>query len=429
MVRFMVSTVLLVLLLALPLSASGPVLVQSNLTCQSSRNVKTVNLAFTKAQVAGDLNVVVVGWNDDTVTVASVSDSLGNAYNIATGPLTVAGGGAGAGSLSEVIYYAANITAGANTVTVNWNGSGAAIPDLRILEYSGVSGVDAASGAAGTSTDADSGSATTTNANDLIFGTNMSHTSITASGGSGFQLRTKTWCGDIAEDKTVNTAGSYNATATMSASGTWIMQMVAFSATPTAQEGTLHLSVAFGSVNVGSTGTQTLNVQNNGQGATTISSIAFSNPVFSSPSPALPVTLQPGAVLALVVNFNPTAAQVYNATATVASNATNAASGQQAFLLSGTGSGTTPPAHSVLLAWTASTSSGVTGHNVYRGTTRGGPYTKQSSSLVTGTTWTDNAVSTGQTYYYVVTAVSASGESGYSNETSATLPTLLGIPR
>ncbi|MBZ5547413.1 MAG: hypothetical protein LAO22_05535 [Acidobacteriia bacterium] len=47
-----------------------------------------------------------------------------------------------------------------------------------------------------------------------------------------------------------------------------------------------------------------------------------------------------------------------------------------------------------------------------------------NTSLDASTAFTDNSVTAGQTYYYVVTAVDASSnESGYSNETSAVIPT------
>jgi fibronectin type 3 domain-containing protein len=75
------------------------------------------------------------------------------------------------------------------------------------------------------------------------------------------------------------------------------------------------------------------------------------------------------------------------------------------------------------LAWTASTSSGVTGYDIYRGTASGGPYTQINSSSVAGTTYTDSTVAAGQAYYYVATAVNSSGtQSGYSNQASATVP-------
>ncbi len=79
--------------------------------------------------------------------------------------------------------------------------------------------------------------------------------------------------------------------------------------------------------------------------------------------------------------------------------------------------------HSAVLSWTASTSTGVTGYNVYRSTVSGAGYTKINSSLVGGSTYTDATVVSGQTYYYLTTAVDNSGEeSVYSNEVQAVVP-------
>ena len=76
------------------------------------------------------------------------------------------------------------------------------------------------------------------------------------------------------------------------------------------------------------------------------------------------------------------------------------------------------------LSWTASISSNVVGHNLYRGTTSGGPYTKLNLSLIGATNYTDTTVQAGQTYYYVVTAVNNSNlESVYSNVAPAVVPT------
>lgn len=71
----------------------------------------------------------------------------------------------------------------------------------------------------------------------------------------------------------------------------------------------------------------------------------------------------------------------------------------------------------VALSWTAS--SGASGYNIYRSTTSGGPYTVIQSG-VESTTYTDTGVTNGTTYYYVVTAVNGSVESGYSNQAAAT---------
>jgi len=84
-----------------------------------------------------------------------------------------------------------------------------------------------------------------------------------------------------------------------------------------------------------------------------------------------------------------------------------------------------PIPRTVSLSWTASTSPGVTGYNVYRGATSGGPYTKLNSALIAQTSYIDTTVQTGQTYYYVATAVdSGSNESAYSNQAQAVIPSL-----
>lgn len=79
--------------------------------------------------------------------------------------------------------------------------------------------------------------------------------------------------------------------------------------------------------------------------------------------------------------------------------------------------------HSVSLTWIASTSTGVTGYNLYRGTTAGGPYTKITSSPVSTTSYTDSNVQAGTTYYYVATAIASGTESAYSNQAPVVVPT------
>jgi hypothetical protein len=79
--------------------------------------------------------------------------------------------------------------------------------------------------------------------------------------------------------------------------------------------------------------------------------------------------------------------------------------------------------HSVSLTWTASVSPNVAGYNVYRSTTSGGPYSQLNSSLVTVTSFTDGSVVSGQTYYYVATAVDANNDqSQYSSQSQASIP-------
>jgi fibronectin type 3 domain-containing protein len=60
---------------------------------------------------------------------------------------------------------------------------------------------------------------------------------------------------------------------------------------------------------------------------------------------------------------------------------------------------------------------------VYRGAKSGGPYSKISSSLNESTSYTDNSVQAGQTYYYVTTDVDTTGvESVYSNQIQVVIP-------
>jgi hypothetical protein len=183
----------------------------------------TVSVAYKSAQTAGDLNIVVVGWNDTTSSVSSLTDTLGNTYSLAVGPTTASGA-------RQSIYYAKNIKGGSNTVTATFNQAAVAV-DLRVLEYKGLSQtspLDVSAAAVGSSTTASSGSATTTSANELIFGADTIATG-TPGPGAGFTTRIITSPdSDIAEDKIVSTTGSYSATAPVSPSGYWVMQMVTF---------------------------------------------------------------------------------------------------------------------------------------------------------------------------------------------------------
>jgi chitodextrinase len=189
----------------------------------------SVAVPFTAAQTAGNLNIVVVGWNDITHSVVSVVDSKNNVYLPAVGPTANAAGG----GLTQTIYYAKNIAtaaAGTNTVTVTFTGA-TYYPDIRILEYSGVDSttpVDITAFGSGSSATSSTVATTTTNPNDMLFAANMVFT-VTKAAGTGFTSRKITPDGDIVEDRVVTATGSYTATATLT-SGLWLMQMVAFRA-------------------------------------------------------------------------------------------------------------------------------------------------------------------------------------------------------
>ena len=210
------------------LFASGPTFVQVKSATLTSGASEAIT--FTAAQTSGNLNVVAVMWGDTTSTVSSVTDSKGNIYALAVGPTKASG-------LTSAIYYAKNIVSGSNTVTVKFNQT-ASYPNVNVLEYSGLdtaNPLDVRAAATGNGTTANSGSATTSSANELIVGAG-NPTSVFKSPGSGFTSRVINAFGGISEDKVVSSTGSYNATATLS-SGTWVMQMATFRARGTSGQG------------------------------------------------------------------------------------------------------------------------------------------------------------------------------------------------
>ena len=204
--------------------------VQGNFSTPQSP-LTLVSRPFASAQKAGDLNVVIVGWNDATALVTSLTDSEGNLYQLAVGPTVLTG----SAPMSQAIYYAKNIapaTAGANTVTVKFNVAAASV-DLRILEYSGIdplNALDVSAAATGNSALSSSGAVITKNAKDLLVGANMVWTGSTGPGSGATQRLLTTPDGDIAQDQLVTTIGSYSASAPLSSAGPWLMQLVALRA-------------------------------------------------------------------------------------------------------------------------------------------------------------------------------------------------------
>ena len=76
----------------------------------------------------------------------------------------------------------------------------------------------------------------------------------------------------------------------------------------------------------------------------------------------------------------------------------------------------------ISLLWTAPTSTGgsaITGYNIYRSTTNDSNFVLVKSLGANSFSYTDNGLTNGQEYYYVVTSTNKAGESAYSNEISA----------
>jgi hypothetical protein len=175
-------------------------------------------------------------------------------------------------------------------------------------------------------------------------------------------------------------------------------------------------SMDFGSVVVGTSASLTVILTAIGS-SVTVSSITTSSPEFTLSRSPLPIALGAGQSTTLTFTFTPLASGTDAASIYFVSSASNSPT-----LESLTGTGILSQPHRVDLSWNPSTSA-VGGYNIYRGEASGGPYTKINSAFNATTTYTDDKVQGGQTYFYVTTAVDANGtESTYSNQAQAVIP-------
>ena len=164
--------------------------------------------------------------------------------------------------------------------------------------------------------------------------------------------------------------------------------------------------------------TQIVTLTNGGSTALSISSLTITGTNaadFAEVANTCGSSVAAGANCSIGVAFTPSTSKSETASLAIADNATGS---PQTVSLSGLG------IHNVVLLWTPSSTSGVVGYNVYRGTTSGGESsTPLNSTPVSGTTFTDESVTAGSTYYYVVTTVGSDDtQSPASAESSSTVP-------
>jgi Abnormal spindle-like microcephaly-assoc'd, ASPM-SPD-2-Hydin len=145
----------------------------------------------------------------------------------------------------------------------------------------------------------------------------------------------------------------------------------------------------------------------------TVTSASANNSMFSVGGLSLPVTIPAGQSASFTVTFSPPTTGAVSASLTFASNAQSPTTAESL-----TGTGTPAPTHAVNLSWNASTSSNISGYNVYRATYVNSctSFSKINSVVNTSTLYTDTVVVDGTAYCYATTAVNFSNqESGYSN--------------
>lgn len=177
-------------------------------------------------------------------------------------------------------------------------------------------------------------------------------------------------------------------------------------------------SLVFGDVPIGSSPTRTLSLNNVGNRDLAVTQGSLSGGDLSVMGLSFPLTLGPGQSAPFAIQFAPTTPARISS---ILSLANTTAAGAASVVVSG--NGVAPAIHSVDLAWDASNSPGILGYMVYRATISGGPYVALIPGPISGNGLTDTDVQAGQTYYYVVTAVSLENlESLLSNETKTTVP-------
>ena len=230
---------------------------------------------------------------------------------------------------------------------------------------------------------------------------------------SGATASTYTTPGEVASDNgakfSVTLRNSAGSSVSASATLTVNAPALALAASSTA--------LSFGNVTVPTSGSKTVTLTNVGNANVTISNVSVSGPGFTATGVTSGLILPPGKAATMAATFTPAATGSVTGSVTVSSNASNS---PHTIALSG--AGTTQAKHSVVLSWTANTSK-VAGYYAYGSSKSGGPYARLSATPILTTSYTDATVLSGQSYYYVVTAVDLSSvESAYSQEITASIP-------
>ena len=178
-------------------------------------------------------------------------------------------------------------------------------------------------------------------------------------------------------------------------------------------------SLSFGNEPIDVTSSSgTITVNNTGSAGSSITSVTITGTNsgdFAEIANTCSSSVAAGGHCSIGVTFTPSAAGQRTATLSITDNASGS---PVASRLTGTG------IPDIILSWGHSPSASVEGYNVYRGTTpRGESSTPLNSTPLNGTTYVDENVMPGTTYYYVVRSVSSDGVPGApSNEADAFVP-------
>jgi hypothetical protein len=176
-------------------------------------------------------------------------------------------------------------------------------------------------------------------------------------------------------------------------------------------------SLSFGSVTIGNSPSLQVTLKNTGTASADISNVSLTGSSYTLAGVTSKVDLAPDQSAILTVEFDPKTTGSLPGTVTISSNAGSP------LVIQLSGSGTQKSQQpSVALNWDKSAAQ-VVGYFIYRSSKSSGPYAKLNSHANPDTSYTDNSVSSGQMYFYVVTAVNSENiESAYSEPVSVTVP-------
>ena len=418
----------------------------------------------------GSGHLLVIGLNleggSTATTLSSITDNVGNTYAEAGPARSIDSNGPDVVD----IWYAKNSVAGATTVTITTSASMSSCAAV-VWEFSGAdpnapldqTAVLNSQAATATPTGAP---VTTTSANEVVISLADVYYSVTGiASGNPFTDDSSSFGNGWAHLITTST-GTYSAEWNQRNAGTYASATASFKGASSAPNFTLSASPGTQSVTPGANAVYTLNVAASGGFTGTVNLSAVGLPLGSTAAFSPSSISTSGSSTFTVITTSSTTPTSYTltitgtsgsltqtATATLAVTTTSSAcdvnkdgfinvldaqvaannavscstAAFQTFysqVIAGILSScpVTSGLHTVALSWTASTTSGVT-YNVYRGTTSGGEnYSSPVATGITGTSFTDCSVAPGQTYYYVIEAVSGTTSSAPSSEVSVMIP-------
>src|SRR2546426_6096373 len=413
-----------------PVAPPPPIKLVQQVAMTAGSGVNKASQIFTIPSVAGDLIVVGVKWGDQTLSVASITDDKNNTYTSAIGPTNWSGA-----AKRAQIFYAKNIIGGGAPITITVTLTGVVTSSLYIyqLEYSNAdlnSPLDVVSAAIGTATSVSSGTATTRSPNELIFGFSIAD-SVDINPGPGFTAES-TFRGNLVEDMTVSTTGSYSALGSATGVSNWFMQLATFKAAnadtipPTAPSSLtalatgptqVNLSWTASTDNVGVTGY--LVQRCSGSGCTNFAQVASlpGNTTAYNDTSVSPSTTYTYQIVAADAANNPSLpSNPASATTPADTQAPTAPSNLAAAVVSNT---------QINLSWTASTDNvGVTNYLIQRSTAPGcSNFAQVGSTGSSATTYSDTSASPSTSYTYQVIATDAANNPSLPSNISTAITT------